>query len=288
MKSQEVRLSIESGDEVRAYRPKFRGSGGSSVGTMSGVDVPDFRKTQSAGRVSLSSRDLELIEFVLDMKFASRAELFEKFFSKLKSNEKAKSDLWARDRLSLLERGGFLKGTHSFAESIRYYVATEKAYFALVNAKPIERAPRAVPSIDQRIFLHDKMVLLSRLEFERAEPNGRWLSDRRLRAGIAAMLRIQTSNIPDAIYEFSDGERVAFELENAPKGRVAYDDKINYFVKLIESKGDERQLFSRVHFRCVLPSVAEKLKNETSMYGRLFTVELWKSDLSPFTERGES
>jgi hypothetical protein len=247
--------------------------------------VPAIASATPPPNLKISSRDLQVLEFILDMKFASREELFERFYSRTRENEPAKSNLYALERLALLERHGFLKGVQSFSETTKYFIATEKAYITLNQKLEMDKLPKPVGSIDQRIFLHDKLVLKARVEFERAFPEGKWFSDRRLRSGMAAMFGLPSAMIPDAIYEFPTGERVAFELENAPKGKSAYQEKIEFFVKLMRMRKDDPHMFTRIRYRCVYKEVAAKLTEMTSMYGPMFAVEYWRPEGLDLPER---
>ena len=78
---------------------------------MSGVFENAQEKSKSAKSVVLTDRDFEVLEFIMDMKFAGVDEVFEKFFKVTLSNEPAKSSLWAKKRLMQLEQGKFLKGS---------------------------------------------------------------------------------------------------------------------------------------------------------------------------------
>lgn len=226
--------------------------------------------------MEVTRRDIEIMQFALEMKFISREDVFEKYFSVQRNKEAARSNRAALERLAILEKAGYLKRRQAFSESTIFYLATEKAYIAVNQRYVDEKIPKAIKTIDQRIFLHDKLVLRSRIDFEKQNPGCLWISDRKLRSGMAAMFNIPSAHIPDAIYELPSGERVAFELENAPKGKSAYREKINFFVKLMEMKKNEPGMFSRVAFRCVRDDVYKKLKDETAIHGKLFTVDLWK------------
>jgi|GEM_PF-712651 len=232
--------------------------------------------------VQLTERDFKIIEFILEMKFASRNEVFQKFFS-VTSQGPAKSNLYALERLALLEKAGFLKGVRSFSEITRYFVVTKKGYEALQSKVNFEKIPKPSPNIFERVFVHDKLVLLSRMEFEKAHPEGRWISDRKLRSGMAEMFSLPSVYIPDAIYELPTGEKVAFEFENALKGKSEYREKISYFAKLMDLKQNDPNMFSRVRYRCVREDVFRILMAETARYPGRFTVELWTS---PYAKEG--
>ncbi len=68
-----------------------------------------FKRSFKRDRVELVARDLEILEFILDMKFAGGSEVFTKFFSRVGNDQEATSTKWAKKRLMQLERGGFLR-----------------------------------------------------------------------------------------------------------------------------------------------------------------------------------
>lgn len=58
------------------------------------------------GKVRLTARDVGIIEFINDMKFASAKEIREKFFSG-PANKSELSEVVAKNRLNLLKYGGY-------------------------------------------------------------------------------------------------------------------------------------------------------------------------------------
>ncbi len=238
--------------------------------------LPAGTAPSESPNIRLSHRDFKIFEFVLDMKFASHEALFQKFFSVTRDSESAKSDEGCRKRLGALARAGYLTLDPNIKRSGRFYIATDLAHKALNTKLQLEKVPKPRRCIDQTVFVHDLLVAVSRLEFEEANPGCRWTSDLRLRTGLAALYNLPSVYIPDAIYELSSGERVAFEFENARKGRNAYREKISYFAKLIEAKRDDVNMFTRVRYRCVRPDVFKILQEETSLYPGMFSVELWE------------
>ena len=228
--------------------------------------------------VTLTPRDFEIFEFILEMKFASREEVYRKFFRTTRNECEARSDAWAKKRLMQLERGGFLRSTYAFSESTRYFVGTLKAYYALSSI--VTNRPMAKPTggFDQRTFIHDKTILQIRLELEESGVATEWTSDRVLRSGHQNNFGLTAAYVPDAIYKVSSGERVAFELEIAQKSRARYQDKIRRYVELMRTRKLDTQMFRRVHFVCLRKAPFEALKSETRIYGELFRVDLREAD----------
>lgn len=240
---------------------------------MRGVfnDIPERRSL--ARNLSLTERDFEILEFIMDMKFSGIYEVFEKFFRVTQSNGEAKSSEWAKKRLFQLEKAKFLKSVRSFSEATRYYTTTFKAYYAITNFKPEANVGKPNGGFDQRTFVHDRMVLQSRLLLESQGLVTSWLSDRKLRSSTELSGGLTSLYIPDAIYKLPSGEKVAFELEIAVKAKSRYQDKIKKYVQLMRAQNAQHKIFDRVHYVCAKESVAEHLEKETRIYGDLFKIE---------------
>lgn len=239
---------------------------------MNGIFPEITEKRTSAKNIVLTERDFEILEFIMDMKFAGIEEVFEKFFKITMSNESAKSSEWARKRLCQLEKANFLKSVRSFSENTRYYVTTFKAYYALTQFNPEKFVSKPSGGFDQRTFLHDRGVLRARLHLESLRLVKLWLSDRKLKSSTELAGGLQVQYIPDAIYVTPVGVRVAFELEIAVKTKSRYQDKIKKYVQLMRSVNMQHKVFDRVQFVCAKDTVAKFLAKETRIYGELFEV----------------
>ena len=148
-------------------------------------------------RVEVTDRDLKIFEFILDMKFARIEDVFEKFFKKTISSELSKSEAWAKKRLSQLEQAKFLRSTFSHLDSERYFWTTLKAYHALANVYPGRVITKPSAGLDHRTLTHDRLVLGSRLQFERECGDVDWISDRRLKLGIESSFGLSAAYVPD-------------------------------------------------------------------------------------------
>lgn len=239
---------------------------------MSGIFPEITEKRTSAKNIVLTERDFEILEFIMDMKFAGVEEVFEKFFKITLANESAKSSEWARKRLCQLEKANFLKSVRSFSESTRYYVTTFKAYYALTQFNPEKFVGKLSGGFDQRTFLHDRGVLRARLHLESLQLVRVWMSDRKLKSSTELAGGLSVQYVPDAIYVTPAGARVAFELEIAVKAKSRYQDKIKKYVQLMRSTNMQHKVFDRVQFVCAKDTVAKFLVKETRIYGELFEV----------------
>lgn len=231
-------------------------------------------------RVELGDRDLRIIEFILDMKFARSADIFQKFFRKTLSAEDAKSQAWAKKRLFQLEQARYLTSTYSPLRSDRYFTATLKGYNALANVYPERGFTKPVRGIDIRTLAHDCIVLESRLAYESDLGIIDWISDRRLRSDLASSFGLTAAHVPDGIYRSPAGALVAFEVEIAQKAKSRYRDKLEHYVRVMRARRDDPQMFKQVHYLCLKPTVAKILTEESNMYGSLIKVEMAAKGLS--------
>lgn len=225
-------------------------------------------------RVELTKRDFEILEFMLDMKFASAREVFEKYFKETLSGEAAKSIAWAKKRLLQLERGGFLRAIYSFYDSTRYYVVTRKGYQTLVSILPEKEFTNYSGGFDLRTFIHDREVLFERLRIESTLQASNWISDRRLRAGHGSIFGFSGHYIPDGVFTLPSGEKEAVEIEISRKSTRKYRDKISRYVKLIRERRGDPSMVKRVRFRCYQSFVFNAIQEIARIHPETILVEL--------------
>lgn len=245
--------------------------------------TPEPERRVSSRNVFLTERDLEVLEFIVDMKFASVEDVFRKFFKVTLNSEAARSDEWARKRLFQLEQGQFLKAHKVQQDKVTFYTATLKSYYALINFYPDRPFTKPVGGFDHRIFIHDKLVLKCRLDLEERLGVTSWLSDRKLKAYPDLAGGLSHAHIPDAIYKTSSGASVAFELEIARKSKSRYQDKLKKYVQVLRTLDVSRRKFELVQFVCTQDSVHELLVKETKIYGSLFKIQTIGEFISELT-----
>lgn len=223
--------------------------------------------------VTLSQRDLEIFEFIIDMKFASLEDIYRKFFRFTLSTEPTKNDFWARKRLLQLEQGKFLKAHKAESDKVNYYTATFKAYYALSTINPERAITKPIGGFDYRTFGHDKMVCKCRLDLEEVLKVTSWLSDRKLKSSSELSGGLSSVHVPDAIYTLPSGERVALEVEIARKSKARYLDKIKKYVSVLRSQDPSKKKFDVVQIVCTQEPVFKFLVQNTKIYGSLFRVQ---------------
>ncbi|MDZ4660034.1 MAG: hypothetical protein SGJ18_00300 [Pseudomonadota bacterium] len=175
--------------------------------------------------IAVTSRDVEVLSFILEMKFVSVDEIHQKFFKITRSGRKSVSVLWARKRLLQLEKAGFLLRLRTFSEIRRYYAVSD-AGFAVVSAiEPFRFYCRPVRETDFFTFDHDRQVLISRMVIESQNLGVCWISEKHLSENNEYQEQFSKELRPDGLYILSDGKKIAFEFEIAAKAKARYREK---------------------------------------------------------------
>lgn len=234
-----------------------------------------FKRRPRSPTVEIVERDLKVLDFILDMKFATASEVYAKFFARSPELPRVGHPTkWTKRRLMQLTRSGFLKATVGIGVQELVYFATFKAFYLLNSFSPSELRPKPTGGLDLRTFVHDRELLFLRMDFERMFGDVAWISDRRLKQGFGETLGIYGSDVPDAILRLPDVGLVALELEIALKSRVRYRDKVSRFVSLIRESRTKPDGIRKVIYVCHRKPVFEIIRDETRVYGQLFDVRL--------------
>jgi hypothetical protein len=226
------------------------------------MQIETVKKSKGVGSFRMTERELELLGFVLEMKFASVPMLFERFYS----FEDSSSDRYAYERINLLRKHGYLRACRVYTEAKTYYLATKLAYNLLSSRNPSRTLVKPIDSIDIRYFEHDKHLAFCRIAHEKAGRARDWVSERRLKHDWGSKYNsLARSFMPDAIYTNKQGDRVAFELEISPKGKMRHLKKILQFAHVIQNP---QGIFRRVLFVAFSPAVHATLTELTRGYGK--------------------
>lgn len=222
----------------------------------------------------LTDRDFLIFRFLLDMKFASKEAIAEKFFWPKSQKPDEKTLFKTRDRLYKLQLHKWILPIQFPGSAKNYFQATWKAYYEVLKTNPQDSLPKPLGTPDYKCFEHDKLVLESRLLLERIHGIKAWVSDKSLRVALGS-LKSQSSdfNIPDGIYLTSDNQKVAFEFERVQKSKTDYREKIRNLVRTIRLPSKAFLDFEKIHFVCQTNAIFEFLKKETEIYGDLFQIQ---------------
>ncbi len=214
----------------------------------------------------LTDRELEVLVFVLEMKFASVEALYRRFFQSKDSS----SNRYAYERLNLLRKYGYLTPIRIHTEAGTYYVATRLARETLQGSFVNRCFVKPLLGIDVRCFEHDKRVLTCRVEREITGNAQDWTSERVLKHDwTKATDNLAREFMPDAIFTNRRGERISFELELSPKTTGRYLRKVQQFAHIVS---DPNALFRRVLFVTCSRWVQHTLTGLCRPYGETFFV----------------
>lgn len=244
---------------------------------------PISNRKSSALGFRLTTRETELLEFVLDQKFASSDALYFRFYQ----GKDSKSARYALERLQLLSKHGFLRPQRVYTESKTYYLASPMACDLLQSLRPVRVISAPSENIDLRTFEHDKRVMLCRVHREKKGEVREWLSERRLKNEWTAAngYRLSREYMPDAIYTNRAGGRVAFELELSPKTRERHAKKVSRFLEVMR---DKNGAFSRTLFVACSEPVYQMLLSLTRPYSDQFRIMRYEEIVTSNGRKGGS
>lgn len=238
------------------------------------IERPLEPKRSSSGRgFRFVSRDLDILEFILEMKFSDLEIIHQKFFSMTSSGTPSTSDTWARQRIqNLLKAGMLLKVSDVCKQPL--LTVTQKGFFYLQNRKPSDGRPRPLLSVDARTFEHDRIVSQIRIALEKSGACTSWISERTLYESEIITRQLSTEYRPDGIYLDFERKKVAIEVELSRKSKDRYTQKIKRYIRLMTENVSESRAFDTVHYVCQKPQILELLRSETQIYSSFFKFSL--------------
>ena len=199
--------------------------------------------------IKIVDRDVDVIKYVYDMKFAVGSDVYKMFFE-----SGGKSSRYCFIRLKKLVDAGYLKVFKNDLYRSGFYYVSEKGLNLLRNSYRDHLFPKKAPAqIDMRFFEHDKVVAECRTYLEREGLAKNWTSERIITHDVITkggeyrskymLQNLQKSQIPDGLFETRKGEVCAFELEYTLKSNNELKKKLaNLNNESLSSSG----LFKRV------------------------------------------
>lgn len=222
--------------------------------------------------VFLTARDLAIISYVSEMKFASLQDLHFKFFKTLKNGNESNSMWWARERLSTLEKDGFIERKYAFDERVSYYLGTMKGYKTLQLRRPEGLAVRPVDKINHNTFNHDKLVIEIRNKMEAMGEVKQWYSDRMLFCFPELNSHVDKWNQPDGIYINQNDEGVALEVEISRKTNEHYREKIKKYISIIRKQDSPSGSIKKVLYVTANTSTHNAIQADIKLFQQYFTI----------------
>lgn len=215
----------------------------------------------------VQKRDLEILRFCLEMKFADVESLNQVFF-----DAESQDMFGARKRLQKLEAVGLLRSVSLLSGTAKkFYLTTPKGHRELLKVATSVVIPNPVSKLSVVTFEHDLGVLKSRLELQRQGRASNWRSERLLKSQVeAATGRLKRDFMPDAIFTSKHGKVCAFEYENKPKSEKQLREKVFRLNALMTEKDP---VFEACLFIASTENLKSKIKKMTDLIPNKFVVQ---------------
>ncbi len=264
--------------------------GGGEKSSSIGRSRKKKRKASDHG-FRLTERDLSIMGFLLDQKFASLPQLYFRFFDRRKSVDDPLPTGFhvARQRLQVLRKAGLIFTEKVYTEPKSIYLLTNTGFKVFESRRPNDAYSVPVKKIDFRSYEHDTKVNDCRIALERSGRVIKWLSDRRLKMegfnSEFSFSDMPKSVVPDGVFISSKAKRVVFEIETSTRKKRRYEEKLWAFKSVM---GGSEPLIHHVIWVGSTPKIQRDLKSVASR-DEGFTVEsyyyflnlLWPGGIKP-------
>lgn len=238
--------------------------------------ISEPKKDKTKSLMIVTNRDFEIIKFILEMKYSSVEDIYQRFFKINFLGMESLTNRAAYRRLQLLEENGYLISARNFTVNEKIYLATPKSYYLMMNISPSELfISYPLKKIDHRTFDHDHMLVQIRQKLESTEKVTLWMSDRYLKSKTEFNELNSLNIVPDAIYTTTDGQKVALELELTLKSKERYRTKIKSVVEYLRKIEAKPKAFQKVRFLCKTKAIFESISYESKLYSKYFQIELF-------------
>lgn len=236
-------------------------------------EVPVHKsKNPRSPKLKLRQRDIEILKFLLEMKFSTLEVIHQKFFRETRDGAESTSLRWARERLALLIASGFIRSETALYKKT-LYLATQRSFLYLRNSFPEQNFCRPIGEVDKYTLDHDLTLLNLRLDLERKKKVSSWTSEKLLIDHAQDFTGFTSEFRPDGIYLSAEGKKVAVELELARKSKKRYQEKIKRYIDLLMKDGSQKS-FECVHYICREKQILELIRSETLLFQPLFDFSL--------------
>jgi hypothetical protein len=230
--------------------------------------VPQLRIKNRKFRIT--SRDLEVLVFLLEMKFATIAEIHFKFFRGTREGGFSTSYRWAWERIGALVDEGLIDEISGVVAKTTY-ICTNKGYRFAKNCLKENFVCRPAGGLDRNTYDHDLAVTRLRLILEDSNIVQGWQSERSIEEDESATGRFQPDFIPDGVYTGQNSKRVAVEVEMSRKSKSRYREKVNKYIDVIRSAGADAK-FQEVHYYCISKEIIQLIEAEASLFAKFIKV----------------
>jgi hypothetical protein len=260
--NEEVKLG-ENGPVFRLLRPAkpkktkepdtdldIRVGGGSNLPeetVANGSNLPLNRRRGRRPGLSMSDRDIDVLEWIAAHRWSTEELLLKAFYSdpnpeKMLPGVKP-SGKYGRERLAKLERAGFMRASAIKIGSMVPLLLSPKGY-DILHGQDRALWAHPFPDIDASRFSHEILSQKLQIHFERLGAKSwmteRWLSQVNRRSGLPY--------VPDARFE-AGGQAFAFEVERTLKTKK----RLQEFLKIRAAKSKHTKLLYLLPERLFAP-----------------------------------
>lgn len=237
-----------------------------------------LEKTSQTERLVLTKRDLSVLHFVFQMRFASSLQIMKACFSETLKGNLRTSDLYIKRRLAQLVAGKFLScGRPPSVKTQKYYYKITRLGLSVLTGDLVTYEINRVPEIKFSNFDHDSHVIVCRIALEKKGRATQWTPEFEIKAKFNAFANLPAKYIPDAIFINKLGELTALEMEISRKAKSRYEDKIQKYVSIVRSHFNEEIKFKRVLYVAKHKDVFNLLSEMTRIHADIFRIETFDS-----------
>ncbi len=226
--------------------------------------------------VILTDRDLDVLQLLVEMKFADSMQVKKFCFDKTRTGSLRESDKYIKHRLGKLLKAGYLDYFLRPNGNDYIYKASRLGCDLLKSLRPAMSDLKLNTEIKVSEFNHDWHVTQSRYFLEKSGRATSWNSERAIKARFNIFDGLAAKYIPDGLFINKLGELTAFELEISRKAKPRYEDKIQKYVSLIRSHFNEDIKFRRVLYITQTDGVHKLLTEKTKIHSDIFKVESYE------------
>lgn len=236
--------------------------------------------------IRLQKRDYEILQFILDQKFASLEVIYFRFFdTRMNESDPLPKNFWTvRQRLSKLRFHALIKTEKVLSSGRAHFLLTPLG--AVLLGEYLGEPPTIKPTkkIDFSAYEHDIRVSMIRSFIEKRNKSKTWYSEKWLKSNELHIKghgghKFSKDLRPDAVFINSKGERVALELEFTRKGSRRLCEKIQVYEGLLNSHGffSRARVIHKVWIVVTRPSIYRDYKKAIEAVG--FSSHLYRVDL---------
>ena len=216
-------------------------------------------------RMIFQDRDLQMLKFIGEMKFAGIRALKLLFFSNSSCASRC------RIRISLLSRWNCISSVASAHSKEKYYYLKRQGRRLLDEHGLLYEEFRETKTFCLNVLKHTTLISDIRSQMESQGKIKFWVSEKELRESYMSQLASEEVYIPDGFFMDSQGKSFIFELELTQKSKKRIENRIDNMIETMS-------LFSKKYDSCKALIICKTQSTmnhyKRSPYSRDFEIKL--------------